>query len=211
MRRTKMLAALAAGTGGVAFCGARPASAQAEPVEFQIVEQTCSVDQGRGSATFSITFDRVPNFSREGHSQANAFQYEIDADATNFEQPLEFSDVDAVIRGGEIFAGQGIPVRDPEGEGDENSGGWGPVRTLVPYAVEGETLTFTVGLSAIGDDDGQFRYRVFSTEAGGLTGESVGAVVPLPAGAWTGLTVLGGMAALTPLRRRLKRAAVGIR
>jgi hypothetical protein len=192
--------------GAMTIAGAASA-ADADPVDFQIVEQTCSVDQGRGSATFSMTFDRVPDFSRaDGARQTNTFQYEVDGDATNFDQPMEFSDVDAVIRGGEIFEGQGIPIRDREGEADDNSGGWGPVRTVVPYSMNGETITFSVGLSAINDTDGRFRYRVFTTESGELTSEAVGAVVPLPLGVWTGISVLGGMAGVARLRKRMNRS-----
>ena len=43
------------------------------------------------------------------------------------------STVDAVIRGGEIWEGRGIPVREPEGFGGDNSGGWGPVTALLPF------------------------------------------------------------------------------
>src|SRR5690242_4127077 len=99
---------LAAGIGSVSFAST---GALGAPVDFQIVSQSATVDQARGSATFTLTFDRAPNFSHAGSRQANTFQYEIDADGSDFSRPLQFSDVDAVIRGGEIWEGDGIPVR----------------------------------------------------------------------------------------------------
>jgi hypothetical protein len=206
MRRTLFTPALVTGLG---ITVPSLTTANAEPVDFQLLSHSCTVDEGAGAATFRLIFDRVPDFSATDHHQRQTFQLEIDADATNFDRPIDFSDVDAVIRGGEISRGQGIPVRDREGTPDENSGGWGPVRALIPYTVQAESLTFTVGLSAINDTDGHFRYRVFTTDNGGLTSEAVGAVVPLPLGIWTGLALLGGIGVAGRVRLRFKRQQTG--
>ena len=56
--------------------------------------------------------------------------------------------------------------------------------------------------SQLNDTDGHFRYRLFTTEDGGLTSEAVGAVVPLPLGLWTGLSALGGLGLIRRVRRR---------
>jgi hypothetical protein len=207
MRRTNLHPALATGLGAtLAAAGAATTActARAQSVDFKIIDQSCSVDLKRAAVTFSVTFDRAPDFSNVHSRQANTFQYEIDADGSDFARPLDFTDVDSVIRGGEIWEGHGLPIRDRDGIGDDNSGGWGPVRALVPYELEGQTLNFTVGLSAINDTDGHFRYRLFTTEDGGLTSETVGAAVPLPLGAWTSLGALAGLG----LIRRFRKAAL---
>jgi hypothetical protein len=162
--------------------------------DFTVVDHSVAVDKADMTATFSITFDQKPEFVAVDNGQPNAFQIEVDADTTNLDRAIEWSDIDTVIRGGEIWEGNGIPVRERDGDGGANAGGWGPLRALLPYDVAGNTVTFTAGLTAIGDDDGAFRYRVISTTNGEMTGSSVGvAVIPFPAAVWTGLSMLGGI------------------
>jgi hypothetical protein len=93
-------------------------------------------------------------------------------------------------------------VRERDGDGGAQAGGWGPVRALLPFELDGRTLTFSTGLSAIGDDDGKFRYRVFTTHQGAITSQAIGAVIPLPTAVWAGATMLGAIAAARKIRRR---------
>ncbi|HYO11536.1 MAG TPA: hypothetical protein VER17_21410 [Tepidisphaeraceae bacterium] len=175
--------------------------ASADAVDFTLVSHAVTVDKDAGTATFKLTFDEAPDFGVVGDAQLDAFQYEVDADTTALDRPVEWSDIDSVIRGGEIWQGNGIPVRQRDGDGGEAAGGWGPLRALVPFEIDGNTVTFTTGLSAIGDADGAFRYRVFTTSHGEMTAQAVGAVIPLPAALWTGLTLLGGIGLSWRLRR----------
>ena len=202
MRRSMFYPAAAA-LGGLSFVSS---AVHAGVSEFHLVSQSVQVDQASQTAIFRLSFDREPRFFLPhggGGDQPDAFQIEIDADNNTFDRPLQFEDVDAVVRGAEIFVGNGIPVRDREGDGgSDHSGGWGPVRALVPFDLDGNDLTFTTGLSAIGDDDGRFRYRLITTEGGGLTSEVQGAIIPLPAAVWTGLTMLSGMGVVHRLRKR---------
>ena len=177
-------------------------AAYAAPVDFHLVAQDVSVDRATSTATFALTFDKKPNFiAMQGDGQSQAFQYEIDADTATLTRSIDFSDVDTVIRGSEIFEGHGIPIRNRDGDGGANSGGWGPVRALLPFETDGNTVKFTTDLAAIGDTDGQFRYRVFTTDNGALTGQVVGAVIPLPAPIWTGVTMLGALGAALTIRK----------
>jgi hypothetical protein len=177
--------------------------ASAGPVDFRVVFQSVAVNKTDQSATFTLTFDREPNFTSVDDGQVEAFQYEIDADRGGLGSPIEFEDVDTVIRGGEIAAGEGIPVREREGFGGPRGGGWGPVKAFLPFNLQGNTLSFTAPLAAIGDDDGKFRYRVITTENGGMTGEVKGAVIPLPAAVWSGMMLLGGVGIIGKFRRKL--------
>ncbi|MEA2736493.1 MAG: hypothetical protein QOE14_2944 [Humisphaera sp.] len=173
--------------------------------EFHLLDQSCVVDQAAGTATFRLSFDREPHFFLPpgGADQPNGFQIEIDADNNTFDRPIEFADIDSIVRGAEIFAGDGIPVRDREGDGgSDHAGGWGPVRGLVPFELEGTTLTFTTGLGTIGDQDGRFRYRVITTDQGGLTSEVNAAIIPLPAAVWGGIMMLSGAGVFHRLRKR---------
>src|SRR5207248_1105170 len=127
MRRSLIsVAVLATGLGAVRW-------AHAAEVDFHIIDQSVVVDRPAGTATFTLTFDRQPDFIAIDHGQGQAFQYEVDVDSTSFDRPIDWSDIDTVIRGGELFEGRGLPVRDRDGaDGGPDSGGWGPVRALLP-------------------------------------------------------------------------------
>ena len=175
-------------------------AAFADATDFAIVSQKVTVDRAASTANFSLTFNRDPVFVSSGDSQSDAFQYEIDVNSTDFSHPLTASTVDAVIRGGEIWEGRGIPVRFPTGDGGHEAGGWGPVRALLPFDLNGSTVTFTAPLADFGDSNGKFRYRAIATENGALTTQSVGAVIPLPASIWSGLILLGAVSIGRKLR-----------
>jgi hypothetical protein len=199
MRRSVILPAVAIGL-------ASPV-AQGDAVEFQLQSHSVQVDKPSQTATFSLTFNRVPEFlSDEDNHQFNAFQYEVDTAWKGGDAPLDFDHLSTVVRGSELFEGKGLPIRARDGEPDIFSGGWGPVRIFVPVSIDGETVSFTTKLADLGDDDGVFRYRVFTTDHGTVTSEATGAttaVIPLPAAVFSGITVLGG-AVLIP-RFRLRR------
>ena len=186
--------------------GSPAALTRAGVANFHLVDQSASVSRAAGTATFTLVFDRAPRFFGPhggGGGQPNAFQLEVDTASTAADLPILFEDIDTVIRGSEIAAADAIPIRDRDGEGGDNAGGWGPVRELVPYDLHDETLSFTVGLSTLGDDgDGKFRYRVITLAEGGLTSDIQAAVIPLPAAVWTGITMLGGLGVARKLRRR---------
>jgi len=192
MRRSIVVPAVLAGlTSTAAF---------ADPVDFQIVQQDVNVNRATSVAQFSVTFNRPPDFVAIDHGQPDTFQYEIDADSTNLKQNFGFNEVDAVIRGGEIWEGHGIPVRDRTGNGGADAGGWGPVRALLPFELDGNTVTFTAPLADLGDSTGSFRYRAFATENGAVTAQVIGAVIPLPAAVLPGLLMLGGVGYARRLR-----------
>jgi hypothetical protein len=185
-----------------------PSIAVGATADFRVVAQSVSVDRDAGTATFTLDFDREPRFFLPhggGGDQPDGFQIEIDADYNMFDRPIAFDDIDAVVRGAEIFAGDGIPVRDRDGDGGgDRAGGWGPVRALVPFDLDGSSLSFTTGLQTLGDDDGQFRYRLIATDGGALTSEiNAATIIPLPAAAWSGMALLGVAGVATRLKMRL--------
>lgn len=201
MRRTVLFTAAVLAALGLASPAARAATAES----FHLVEQSVAVDQAAGTATFRLSFDREPRFFLPdgGAEQLNAFQIEVDADSNTLATPIGFDDIDAVVRGAEIFEGAGIPVRAREGDGGSGStGGWGPVRAIVPFELDGATLTFTTALETLGDTDGRFRYRVITIDDGSLSGELNAAIIPLPAALWAGVVMLGGAGLAVKLRRR---------
>ena len=180
------------------------AAAHAEVVDFQIESQSVKVDPSEGTAGFSITFNRTPIFITKDTSASDAFQYEVDADTSSVDPSLGWADVDAIIRGGEIWRGEGLPVRFPTGLGGPDADGWGPVRAYLPFELNEKTVTFTAPLRVLdAADDASFRYRAITIAGGGLTSEAVGAAVPLPAAVWSGIIMLGGLAAGTRIGRKL--------
>jgi hypothetical protein len=183
-----------------------PASfAAAGVVDLSIVAQDVTVDRSAGVAAFSVTFNRPPIFVALPPEAPDAFQYEIDVDSADTSTNIDINQIDAVIRGAEIWEGEGIPVRDATGaaQGPE-AGGWGPVRALLPFNIEDNTITFTAPLDELGDSDGKFRYRAFAIDPTGATGgEVIGAVVPTPAALGPGMMLLGGVLIVRSFRRRL--------
>ena len=200
MRRTTILNLAAFTVAGLVFLNAAENARAATPDAFHLAGHSVEVSNAAETATFRLTFNREPNFFAADATES--FQVEIDADATTFEQPLVFEDIDAVVRGAEISEADGLPVRDREGDGGEGSGGWGPVRGFVPFDLDGEMLTFTTDLSLIGDADGKFRYRINVIEDGAITTEVSAAIIPVPAALWGGVIMLGSAGLLHKLRGR---------
>jgi len=202
MRRTLVISAAVLASLGLSTSRVSAATTG----EFHLADQTCTVDKDAGTATFRLSFTQAPQFTLPhggGGAQPNSFQIEIDADHNTFDHPIEFDEIDSVVRGAEISASDGIPVRDREGEGGgDQSGGCGPVRALVPFDLDGSTLTFTTGLSTIGDQDGKFRYRVITMQDGSLSGEVNAAIIPVPAALGGGMLLLGGAGMAHKVRKR---------
>jgi hypothetical protein len=181
----------------------------------RILEQSVNVDTGTRRASFAARFDAPPDlFTRDEFGRlADSFQYEIDADGPeSLELPV--GQVEAVVRGDEIFAANALRVR-AAGEGvepdpDPIAGGWGRVRAEVPFNLDGPNLSFEVPLAALGDTDGVFSYRLFTVEFG-LTVDQVEGVaggtaaLPLPPAAWPALATAAGFAMIAAGRRRIAR------
>jgi len=201
MRRLIALSALLS-----AFAATFATFANAAPVDFQIVHQNITVDRAAGTAQFTIVFNQPPDFTNGPGGQADAFQYEIDANSTNLKKPFGVADVDAVIRGGEISDAQTLPVRSGAGDGGPDSGGWGPVRAVLPFQLNDSTIKFTAPLADLGDTTGEFRFRAFTTRQGAITSQAVGAVIPLPGVILPGALMLGVIAVTR--RSRLMRRLV---
>ena len=185
----------------------RPAAAG-----LHIVEQVASVDLDGRSATFHARFDSIPDLFTvdEFGRVADSFQYEIDAQGPESPE-FPVGPVDAVVRGDEIHIADALRIRaagdSVEPDPDEAAGGWGPVRATVPFDLEGPELTFEVPLAALGDDDGQFAYRLFTVEFGSTVDEVTGVVgaatpLPLPPGLWPALATAAALGAFVLFRRR---------
>lgn len=148
------------------LCLPRPAAAG-----LHIVAQGVEVDHDAGVAQFTVRFDAEPDFWTldEFGRVADSFQYEIDEN-WNVPPGLTPEGIDAVVRGDEIRVADALRIRhagpttipDP----DPAAGGWGPVRDEVPYWLDGGELRFNARLSSLGDTDGYFAYRLFTTEYG---------------------------------------------
>jgi hypothetical protein len=178
-------------TGAVIIALGTGTSAQAR---LMVNSQSAVANLDTQQAIFTINFNEVPDFFSvdEFGRQADAFQYFIDGDG-NFPFSLGnpvYSELETIIRGGEINIAGDIRVRDVFGVGGPNSGGWGPIRGSVPYTLNGTQLTFSTPLELIGDDDGLFSYELLITEFGSTTDRLTAQSVPEP------LTILGSGVAL---------------
>lgn len=198
--------------GAVAVAAVLAAAVPSARAGIEIVDQSVRVDLPGGIAAFAARFSEEPDlFTKDEFGRlADSFQYEIDADGPVSGETI-VGGLEAVVRGDEIHLANALRVRaagdDVTPDPDPVAGGWGPVRTEIPFDLDGEDLFFEVSLAALGDDDGQFSYRVFTTEFGlttsqveAATGPSV--VIPLPPAAWGALASLCAIAVATTVRRR---------
>ncbi len=140
--------------------------AAAAPVEKLDIDSQFAIYQpAKQSVRFQIIFNRPPDFftTDERGRQADAFQYLVENDTPEGERPSYA----AVVRGSEIYLGAGIPIRSAvAAQTDSASGGWGPVRSRVPFTPNGKTLTFEAPVALLGKEPGvghfKFRLQVYS-------------------------------------------------
>jgi hypothetical protein len=155
----------------------RPATARADaatPGELLARSQSAVFDPATGQVTFTLSFNRPPDFQTVDSlgRQADSFQYFILGDPS---LPYPFN-YDAIIRGEELHLSSNVlrvrnarptdPTVPPS-----VSGGWGTVRGVVPYQLNGSVLTFSTPLGLISDHslDGHFSYDLELYQYGALT------------------------------------------
>jgi len=189
-----------------------------------IISEGVDVDRSAGIAHFHARFDAAPDLWTldEFGRVADSFQYEID---DNWNAPLGLppQGLDSVVRGDEIHIANALRIRDARfgitPDPDPNAGGWGAVKATVPFSLDGSELRFEAPLAAIGDDDGYFAYRLFTTEYGlttsaiesrllppGEPGPGPGPTpIPLPPAVWAGAAAAAMLAAAHVARRIARR------
>jgi hypothetical protein len=142
------------------------------PEEFLFLSESAIFDPATGQVTFTLTFNRPPDFQTVDSigRQADSFQYFIVGDPS-----LPYpSNYDALIRGEELhFSGDVLRVRNatPEDPTDPAASGWGTLRGVVPYQLDGSVLTFSTPLALISDHsvDGYFSYDLMTAQNGAST------------------------------------------
>ena len=150
------------------------AATPATPGELMALSQSAVYDPATGQVTFTLTFNRAPDFQSvdELDRPADSFQYFIVGDPS-LSYPNNY---DTIIRGEELHISSPVlRVRnatptDPT-DPPSVSGGWGTVRGVVPYQLNGNVLTFSTPLALISDHsaDGHFTYDLIITQYGGQT------------------------------------------
>jgi hypothetical protein len=154
----------------------------AAPAAIHVESHSVTVDRSRSVARFTARFDAVPDFHTvdEFDRVADSFQYEISPDP-RAPVGLPPESLSSVIRGDEIRLDGTLRIRvvdfaapDP----DPAAGGWGRITAAVPFSLSDRILRFEAPLAALGDDDGHFAYRLFTTEYGVTTGEVESRLLP---------------------------------
>ncbi len=158
-----------------------PETAQAE---FSFMSESAVLNPATQEVVFTIEFNQSPDFFTVDSfgRQAHSFQYFIVGDS-NLPYPANF---DAIIRAEEIHSTvDEIRIRNSTpSDADPAAGGWGPIRGVVPYRLNGNVLTFSVPLELVSDhhQDGTFVYQLEAYQFGSLTrhidNQSAGSPIP---------------------------------
>jgi hypothetical protein len=141
------------------------------PEALVVVSESVVVDAATEQVTFTMEFNRPPDFSTvdEYGRRADSFQYYILGDSS-LPYPENY---DAIIRGDELDLRRGVlPIRSATpADPDPVSGGWGAVRAEVPYVLDGTVLTFSASLGAISEHSpgGHFSYELLIVHYGSGT------------------------------------------
>lgn len=185
----------------------------ADPVG--ITSQSAIYDSQQNIVNFTLTFTQAPDFYTldENGNPANSFQYRFLGDPSR-DYPGNFASVvggDEIHTFGEITARNGAPVSS-----DPGAGGFGSLRGLLPFSLDGATLSFSAPFSILTDfeNDGLLSYELDSFNFGTGNDHMLGTITTTPAQTQTPepstFALLGGALACVGLtfrnRRRLARA-----
>jgi hypothetical protein len=180
------------------FCVIAPAQGAA----IKFLSQTATFDPATDLVTFRIDFDRPPDFFTTDSvgRQEDSFQYYILGDPS-LGYPAEY---DSIVRGAEIPIANDINIRNAiPGVSDSAAGGWGAIRDVVPYELNGSLLTFSAPLASLSNHsvDGHFSYdlEVFAFGAEVQSVQAQTTVIPEPSAL---VTLSLGLVALIVYRLR---------
>jgi hypothetical protein len=168
---------------GVLIAGVCCITAPAHGAALMFLSQSATFDPATGLVTFTIDFNRLPDFQTTDSvgRHADSFQYFVLGDA-GLGYPAYY---DSIVRGDEIDVANAIRIRNAvPGVLDPVAGGWGAIRDVVPFSISGSQLSFAAPLASLSDHsvEGRFTYRLESYSFG-ATDQSITAettIVPEP-------------------------------
>src|SRR5262249_29360996 len=142
-----------------------PASASA----ITVTSRSVLADPFTNTLYFSVTFSGVPDFHTvDGVGrQKDEFQFFVRY-GTADPPLLPSSHPQALVRSGEVHTTNQLTVVDAQPFG-QGPGGWGPIRGTTPYSLTGQTVTFSMPWSMLGDADGHFQYVLLVVNFGATT------------------------------------------
>jgi hypothetical protein len=181
----------------------------ADPVG--ITSQSAIYDAQQEIVNFTLTFTQAPDFyTLDGDGNpANSFQYRFLGDLSR-EYPANYA---SIVTGDELHISDGIAVRNSSpASSDPGSGGWGSLRGLLPFTLDGATLSFSAPFSVLTDfeNDGVLNFELDSFNYGTVNDHILGTVTTTPAATPEPSTfaLLGGALACVGLTfRNRKRLA----
>jgi hypothetical protein len=134
-----------------------------------IVSQSATFNPTTQQVLFTISFNEAPDFMTVDAfgRQADSFQYYIPRNP-NGDPFGDESKLVSIIRGEEIHITiDRLRIRNAvPSSSDPAAGGWGTIRGVEPFVLDGNVLTFSAPLSVIHPTGGLFRYGLESGEFG---------------------------------------------
>lgn len=147
-----------------------------------LVDTSVTRDAASRSVLFEVEFSDPPElFTGDEHNRStDGFQFFVDP--RNGVRPAATFSI--LVRGEELKYGGDLRIRDRDPEStDPESGGWGPLRGVVPFHQSGSLVSFAVPWALLDTKDGYISYQLLTTTYGYPTGVRYGstaAPVPLP-------------------------------
>lgn len=158
--------------GGTLSLGPGVASAQ-----FSFVSQTATYIAETNTISFFIEFNQTPDFVTTDSAGriADSFQYYVRNDL-DLPYPAYY---DSIVRVEPSFISAGLLVaRSPlPSTSDPSTGGWGLIRGVSSFQLDGRALTFEMPVSVLSDHGPLFKYEFMTAEYGGMTGLAAATVV----------------------------------
>ena len=145
-----------------------------------VLSRSVLADPFTNTLHFSITFSAAPDFYTVDGAGRQKDEFQFFVRYGTSDPPFSpYGNPQVLVRSGEVHTTGQLTVVDAQPYG-AGPGGWGPIRGTTPFNLSGQTVTFSMPWSLLGDADGHFQYVLLVVSFGGTTSPVNPSSVPSP-------------------------------